>query len=165
MRDLIPHLEKLLKIVALKALPEAPSSLGVDTPVLDELHETPPGPPIGLEVSYSIVSQQEIDFGRPSSRAGSISMSSSSLPQRLESVSFPLPKGPIPFSGRGGPICRADSCLFLACLPLALSEKQLHIECSKHGVVESIFMWNGPGSGGLGLQHGEAYVCFQTTIP
>ena len=131
---------------------------------LDEPPEPIAEQPMGLEATYSIVSQDAPELNRPPSRTGSLSFSST--PHRQDSLaSFSLPLGPLPFSGRGGPICRADSCLFLACLPLALSERQLHIECSKYGFVESINMWNGSNNGGLTLLQGEAYVCFQTTIP
>ena len=162
-------MEKLLKISAIK---NDPGLVLKDRVFLDEAPllglDEPPEPsaeqPIGLEATYSIISQDVPDLNRPPSRTGSLSFSS--IPTRQDSsVSFSLPLGPLPFSGRGGPICRADSCLFLACLPLALSERQLHIECSKYGFVESINMWNGSNNGGLTLLQGEAYVCFQTTIP
>ncbi|GAX81444.1 hypothetical protein CEUSTIGMA_g8874.t1 [Chlamydomonas eustigma] len=80
---------------------------------------------------------------------------------------------PLTFTGRSGHVCRADSCLFISCLPLAVTEGQLHAECSKCGAVESVYMWNSStstaalssGGAAVALQPGEAYVVFNTTIP
>ena len=145
-------MDKLLLIVARKEIPlelsQAPDNTG-DLPLSREA---------------SLVDKASAALPGDIERPGSALLTPSSDPLST-SPQYTLPQGPLPFTGRGGPITRADSCLFFRFLPPALTERHFLADCLKRElVVESMHMWNNPAEQNSGLAQGEAYVVFQSAM-
>jgi hypothetical protein len=151
-RELHTHMDKLLLIVARKeVLSEPPQAL-------DETVDLPLSREASLKENTSVALPGDIE------RPGSALLTPISDPLTT-SPQYALPQGPLPFTGRGGPITRADSCLFFRFLPQALTERHFLADCLKRElVVESMHMWNNPAEQNSGLAQGEAYVVFQSAM-
>ncbi|KAG2482783.1 hypothetical protein HYH03_018321 [Edaphochlamys debaryana] len=65
------------------------------------------------------------------------------LPSRGQHAPSPMPYTPPP-GLRGGPVCRAEACLYVGGLPPGLTEAALIAELSKAGSVESVHPYEAP---------------------
>ncbi len=173
-----PHLEKLLSIACAGSPSSntAPDPKAAEGGSTDQAAEGVAGDPAVSRQSPSsaLAAPPSAD---PSSLPPGFSLAAAQMTSDASAAALPhatqqqplslpaAPASPLPFTGRGGPICRADACLFISCMPPAVSERQLVTECSKTSSVESVHMWSSPLGQGLGLGQGEAYVVFATTIP
>eukprot|EP00798_Chlamydomonas_sp_ICE-L_P029781 gene29781-5244_t len=150
-KDIHSYLDKLLKLVT-------PTLVNKPAPA-----PPPPPPPPPQSRSESGGSGRDRSHGPGTETPPSAPHSTPPEPPAPQAAPHSETDPSSQFIGRGGPICRSDACLFIGGLPPPLAETTLREECSKHGDVESVHMFQA-GSQTPFLSHGEAYVVFSSIL-